>query len=253
MALMACRGSCHVLTPSEAMRRQLIEFLPRSVPISVLPHAVDLEFFNRSATFDVDLPRALRGQGRPRLGYVAHAWAHKGHAYLLRAYRRIIRDYPDAVLALTIDANNTADGEDETLARRLMNDAADLPGVLFLGPQGPRAVRALYEWCDVVVYPSLMESFGFPVLEAMAMGKPIVCSDIDALAELANDCALYHTAGNEEHLARQVLGILVDGRRASRMGQRAMERARLFGWSAYAETLLTVLVAAAEGGRSDSV
>ena len=109
----------------------------------------------------------------------------------------------------------------------------------------PDDLLDLYRRCGVFVFPSLVETFGNSLVEAMACGAPVAASNSAAMPEVAGEGALYFNPNDVPDMA-SVIGSLLDDpvlRRAS--GQKALERAKLYSWSSTAEKTLTILLDAA--------
>ncbi|MDY7015015.1 MAG: glycosyltransferase family 1 protein, partial [Cyanobacteriota bacterium] len=81
-----------------------------------------------------------------------------------------------------------------------------------------------------LVFPSLWEGFGIPVLEAMACGTPVITSNCSSLPEVAGDAALFVDPYNVGAIAAAMRQMLDDGETRSQLVQRSLERARLFSW-----------------------
>jgi glycosyltransferase involved in cell wall biosynthesis len=95
-----------------------------------------------------------------------------------------------------------------------------------------------YAGADLLLYPSLDEGFGFPVLEAMAAGTPVVSSDCSAIPEVAGDAAVLVNPKSVNAIADAITSVLTDQRLASDLIDRGRERASRFTWeSAALETL----------------
>jgi glycosyltransferase involved in cell wall biosynthesis len=109
-----------------------------------------------------------------------------------------------------------------------------------LGRVDDGTLAALYRACAVFVLPSLHEGFGIPVLEAMACGAPVVCSDAGGLLEAAGDAALVVPSGDADALAAAILRVLRDEHTASDLRTRGMRRAADFTWRSSAEQMLDV-------------
>ena len=92
-----------------------------------------------------------------------------------------------------------------------------------------------------MVYPSLVEGFGLPVLEAMACGTPVITSATTATREVAGDAGLLLADPLDAHgLARQMLNLLEDDALRSTLSKAGIERARAFNWQKVcAQTLAT--------------
>lgn len=96
----------------------------------------------------------------------------------------------------------------------------------------------LYNCCTLLLYPSLRESFGLPVLEAMACGKPVVAADIPAIREVASDAAWFVTPENPELIAHTMDRALNDEVTRDTLRQRGLERAKEFSWERSAKKLI---------------
>ena len=107
--------------------------------------------------------------------------------------------------------------------------------------QQPRELARLYAGAAVLVLPSLYESFGLPVLEAMACGTPVVASDLPALRELVGDAGVLVDPNDVDALAEAVHKILDDESYGRRLGELGRRRAAEFGWRRCAEETLAVL------------
>jgi len=111
----------------------------------------------------------------------------------------------------------------------------------------PDAVGALYRAADVFAFPSLCESFGFPMLEAMASGLPSVAADTPFNREMLDGAAIYHVPESVED-ARQALERLVNDA-TLRAGLQAAARARIaardWSWARYTASVLDLVIEAA--------
>lgn len=118
--------------------------------------------------------------------YPANFWPHKNHERLLEATARVAREEPDFRLVLcgALDENR------ERLHGRI--EALGLAANVLLLPYLEEAdVTALLEGAEFLIFPSLFEGFGLPVLESMALETPVGCSDLPALLEAAREAALF--------------------------------------------------------------
>jgi glycosyltransferase involved in cell wall biosynthesis len=107
-------------------------------------------------------------------------------------------------------------------------------------------LAALYSGALVYVFPSLHEGFGFPVLEAMACGAPVVCANTSSLPELVGDAALTVAPSDVYGLSEALLRLLNDRSLRQDLIKRGFERAAMFTWEACARHTLEVLVEAAD-------
>jgi glycosyltransferase involved in cell wall biosynthesis len=113
--------------------------------------------------------------------------------------------------------------------------------VTFLGRVGADKLADLYRRCAVFVFPSLVESFGMPLLEAMASGAPIACAKAAAMPEVAGEAALYFDPKQPYEIAATLNRLLDAPGLAASLGKKAAERARSFTWEAAAASTEAVL------------
>ncbi|MBW7881584.1 MAG: glycosyltransferase family 4 protein [Caldilineaceae bacterium] len=109
---------------------------------------------------------------------------------------------------------------------------------------------ALYGAAEAFIYPSLFEGFGLPVLEAMACGAPVICSQAQSLLEVAGDAALTFPPHDVTALAHAIQLLLTQPRLRERLQKEGRDRAARFSWRRTAEATLAVYdQAAAVSGR----
>ena len=128
------------------------------------------------------------------------------------------------------------DGSDRALAERL----GVVDSVLELGMVPDADLAALYNAVDLLLFPSLYEGFGWPPLEAMASGTPVVCSRAGSLDEVVGDAALTADPEDVETLAWHVATVLTDGGLKSALIERGLTHAARFNWDHTAQRMLGV-------------
>jgi glycosyltransferase involved in cell wall biosynthesis len=112
--------------------------------------------------------------------------------------------------------------------------------VSFLNYVPERDLPALYCLADVLVFPSIYEGFGFPPLEAMACGTPVITSDSSSLPEVVGDAGLMVPADDGVALAAAVCELTESASLQARLAKKGLSRARQFSWQRTGEELLTV-------------
>ena len=163
----------------------------------------------------------------PYLLFVGTLQPRKNILGLLAGYRALVARRPDAprlVLA------GTPGWGGEELERALADPA--LAGRLVLpGYVADKDMPALYSGAELFVFPSLAEGFGFPPLEAMACGTPVVAGDATALRENLAGAAELVPPGDSDALAETFARLLADERERAALSARGLERARRFTWT----------------------
>ncbi len=109
------------------------------------------------------------------------------------------------------------------------------PRARFLGYVPDEHLRWLYVGAEFLLFPSLYEGFGLPVLEALACGCPVLTSRVSSLPEVAGDAAVYVDPEGEEGIADAILRLTEDGSLRESLRRAGLERASEFSWSRTAE------------------
>ena len=104
--------------------------------------------------------------------------------------------------------------------------------------------------CDAFVLPSFCEGFGLPVLEAMACGRAVVCSDTSALPEVVDGAAILFDPYAVDEMVRAIADILLNEELRSRMERLGLQRAAHFSWQKTAQKTLEVFCEVAEKPRT---
>jgi len=113
--------------------------------------------------------------------------------------------------------------------------------VVFMGYVAEQDLPALFSGAKLFAFPSLYEGFGLPILEAMACGTPVVCSNASSLPEVAGDAAILVDPLDVEELAAAMERVLRDKELQAEMIERGFEQAKRFSWEKCAQETLAVL------------
>ncbi len=218
-----------IVCPSEATKRAAVRlFGVDPERCRVIPHGVETEFAlpaSASVRAEVTARYALPDRYLLQLGTVQ---PRKNYVTSLRALARIpLGKRMPLIVAGAFGWNY--DSVVDTV-REL-----DLRGwVRFVGYAGMPDLPALYQMADAVLFPSLDEGFGLPLLEAFAAGTPVVASNAGAIPEVAGDAALLSAPEDAQELADNLLRLLTDGQLRERQVASGRARAALYTWSASA-------------------
>jgi glycosyltransferase involved in cell wall biosynthesis len=241
---LAARRSDRVIADSEATRADIVRFLRTPEPkIDVVPLGIGM---SRTCTpmAEAELRGRLGAGGRPLVLSVSAKLPHKNLGRLLGALATI----EGGRRPLLVLPGYSTPYEAEL--RQRASDLGVIDDVRFLGWISTEELEGLYAAAACVVLPSLIEGFGLPVLEAMARGRPVACSNRGALAEVAGDAALGFDPESETAIAGAITGLLEDPAMCARLSAAGTRRAALFSWERTArETLASYERAANSGSR----
>ncbi len=206
-------------------------------PLAIIPNGIRTSLY---------APGPVRTEGPLRILFVGH-WrdSRKGLPHLLDACGKL----SEKGVAWTLDV--VGDGGSQL--------KSELPGVRYHGPiSSEQQIAAMYAACDVFVSPALgMESFGIVLLEAMAAGRAIVCSDIAgyryAVGEGEDAGAKLVAPGSVDGLVQALAELAASPAERSRMGEINRERVRAFEWDRLVAQVREEYLAALESRGVDCV
>lgn len=151
----------------------------------------------------------------------------KGLDLMLEAHDRLGSAWPENVKVVFVGPRG--EGHERFMAR--LREADKGKGCLaYLGRVDDEILGALYQECLATVLPSRFEGFGFPVLEAMGYGVPVLCSDAGSLPEVAGAAALLFPAGAAGELAARLRQLADDAALRARLVERGRAQLSRFSW-----------------------
>lgn len=195
--------------------------------LHTIPSAPD-PLFSRRPPQEVERVRRKWGLLGPYVLHVGGRKPHKNIGLLLESWALLgppRRNTPPHRLVMA-GPGERRDAALRKQARRLGVEAR----LLFLVEADEDDLPALYSGADLFVFPSLIEGYGLPVIEAMACGTPVICSDIPALKETAGDAAWFVDPRNPEALAAALVHFLEDSERRKAFAEKGLARASALRW-----------------------
>ena len=233
---LALRATRVILAISEATKADLVRvFQVDPQQVLVTPLAADASFAPCSR-MQIAAVRVKYALPERYVLYLGINKPHKNLARLVQTWRVVNRKSQIPHLKLVI-----AGQWDERYpeARRLAEELGLKDQVVFAGPVSEADLPALYSGAMLFVFPSLYEGFGLPVLEAMACGTPVVCSNTSSLPEVAGNAALLVEPQDVTALADALSRAANDGELRQAMRQKGMTQAARFSWERTAQETLT--------------
>lgn len=240
------RAADVVITPTKAMLDDLRRYVPVKMAV-VNPFGVEIPAPDQKLRNETASQSDAEGSRIIRLLYVSLYSEHKNLNTLLKAMA-ILNSRPGTKFKLITTADPAWGGaawtatfrEDIALARQ----AGISEHVNFIGPLGREETDSLYPMADIFVFPSVAESFGFPMAEAMSHGLPVLAADTPVNREVCGQAALYFDPLDADDLAARLLNMAADEALCSRLGKIGrQEAASRFCWSAHAGWIVDMAVA----------
>lgn len=226
----ALSKSCKIITVSQASKRELIKHY--HVPedkIIVTYEASEPRLAN------VDPPKnLLHPTPRSYILYVGNAYPHKNLNRLLNVFKNIQERFPKIQLVMV--------GQIDTFYKRLEKETKvkKVPRVTFTGEVTDNNLAWLYSNALCFVFPSLMEGFGLPPLEAMSYGCPVVAANVSSIPEVCDEACLYFDPTNEIDIEQKITQILDDKNKIlkEKLIQKGFVQIKRYNWEKTAlETL----------------
>jgi glycosyltransferase involved in cell wall biosynthesis len=234
------RRLTHVLTVSASSRRDIVEYA--RVPearITVTPLGVESTLYHPG-----DRAAAVRrvqekyGIAAPFVLYISRLeHPGKNHVRLIHAFARLRAG--GGVPHTLVLAGSDWDRAEEV--HRAAAECSCPEAIRFTGFMAGADLPDLYRAAAVFAFPSLYEGFGLPVLEAMASGVPVACSNTSSMPEVAGDAAVLFDPRDEAAIEAALRSLVLDEAVARSCAERGLQRSRQFTWAETAQRTLGVL------------
>ncbi|MBW3650862.1 MAG: glycosyltransferase family 4 protein [Actinobacteria bacterium] len=229
----AAQLAAAIVCVSSATATRLKELVQPQCPVHVIPHGVDHGLFRPDGDPEADRAEvAALGLRRPYVAFVGTLEPRKDLATLVRAFDSLAADHPDLQLAVA-----GGKGWGNELFERAVAASPNASRIVRTGFVADATLPPLLRRAAAVVYPSLEEGFGLPVLEALACGAPVVTTKGSVMEELAAGAAVATAAGDPDGLADALGRVLQgDGDHGDHAGRRrlGLEVAGRYTWEAAA-------------------
>jgi len=227
-----------VMTPTQSMLEELRAYVECPPPKAVVNYYGVAELEDEKMDH-----RSLKMKTSPVcLLYVSLYAEHKNLTTLLKAMPLLNRNRSQKFL-LTTTVNPNWEAASRVLTQKddidLAGSQGVAPWVKLVGPLGQKEIEAQYRNADIFVFPSITESFGHPMAEAMAHGLPIVAADTPVNREMCGGAAIYFSPLEPDELAQAIHLVATDPPLYRRLGLEGQRRARTtFRWDTHVRRIL---------------
>jgi glycosyltransferase involved in cell wall biosynthesis len=232
-----------VIAPSEFTARCLrARYRLAESRLRVVPVGVGDGFSPRGAAGEeAGLRRRYPLPAGPFALYPANPWPHKNHTRLFRALA-LARETSGQEIPLVCTGRLASEARSVTAIAR--ESGLRESAVADLGFVEEADLPALYRCARMLVFPSLFEGFGIPVLEAMASGCPVACSDLSSLPEVGGDAVRYFDPRSDAAMASVLAELWPDAAKREDLKRRGLARAEAFRWEGVVPRVLEAYDAA---------
>lgn len=228
-----------VITVSQFSKREMMDLygLPAD-RIEVIPNGVDREYWDRYESGAAEaLRRRLKIPDGPYLLFVGGADPRKNHRTVLEAYAgRRDRLRPWKLVMVGDPVHRFGNYHESIVSAGLQGD------VILVGRMGAEDLRVLYQQATLLLFPSLYEGFGIPVLEAMASGTPVITSSTTSLPEVAGEAAVLIDPHDPSALGDAMVRLAQDGTLREWLRLAGRQHVKQYDWARIAEQTLRVYV-----------
>ncbi|MBL8209551.1 MAG: glycosyltransferase family 4 protein [Bryobacterales bacterium] len=245
------RHAARILTPSEFSQKRIEQHYPESRgKVTVVHNAVSPHLRAMDGNQARQRVRAEFGIGSPFLLNVGDLQPRKNQVGLIRAFEDLLRNNPKLPHRLVLVGQSKWEAP---LVRQAAEASAVADRIHFTGYVTDEQLRLLYNACEMFVFPSFYEGFGIPILEAMACGCPVACSDRSAMPEVADGAAIFFDPHSTASMTRALQDLVGDPELRGRLSRLGQARAAAFSWDRAARNTLDVYyeVAGAKARRSE--
>lgn len=194
------------------------EFTPRGKSLGVWPAEI-----NKKKN-KLKLP-----ENRPLLLYVGGIDPRKNVPFLLDVFHEVLKSHEGSKPCLVLAGRHENDDQYPALVEKISRLGLE-NDIVQLGFVPDEELSSLYHVADAFLFPSLYEGFGFPVLEAMACGTPVVAGDNSSIPEVVGNCAELVPDNDLDSWTRSVLGLLSSSELRLRLSRDGIQRAAMFTW-----------------------
>jgi glycosyltransferase involved in cell wall biosynthesis len=223
--------------PSENMRVRVSEAIGLNTKFnSVIHYGTSESFFLRKKSIDETELNEWHETWGDYLLYVSSIAPHKNHLALIQAFDLALkRGYPDLNLVLVGGSYKKKPKlDDETGAvvsiEKLRHEKNITDNVIMTGNLDSSLLPSIYSRAKLFVFPAIRESFGHPLVEAMASGLPVLAADLSYAREICGDAAVYFDPYDPNDIASMICTVLKSTKTRQSLVNRGLKRAECFRW-----------------------
>ena len=234
----SCKKARKIVTVSDHTRRDIVKYTNVDInKISVIYEGVDYDFFNKKRNKISQDFISRYNIGDKYIFSPTSLYDYKNNDLLIKAFavlKKRKKIFHKLVIA-GIDPSHKINK-----LKKIINKFDIEKDVIYLGSIEYKSMPFLYQNSDLTVFLSSYETFGLPILEAMAAGCPVLSSDKTSLPEVVGDAGTIVNPFKTEEVANKIYKLLIDKNIRERCIGKGLVRARRFSWESVAQRLMNV-------------
>lgn len=229
----------HIITISQSTKNDIIDIC-RINPdkISVIYPGCNLDLYKKIE--DLELLEKVKKEYRINEAYLINpsslSWYRKNLSRLIRAFALVRKKY-------SLPHKLVITGKKGEAYQELLNLAEYLQlkdEIIFTEYVPTEKIPLLLNGAEAMVFPSLHEGFGLPIIEAMACGCPVITSNCSSMPEVTGDAGILVNPYSEEEIAETIYKVISDSNLKEAMRKKGLERAKQFSWEKTAKKTLAL-------------
>ena len=240
MALISLKRADRIIVLTDSFRKELAKSVDlQGKEVAIIPHGISPDFSSwQREKFSLENGYLLT---------VSNIYRYKNVLTLIKAYHRLMAAGTLEGRKLYIAGDSVDPQYQEQI--ELYISQHKLEDMVFLpGGQPHEEMPGIYAGASLFVFPSYLETFGFPPLEAMASGLPVIAAGIEVTRENLGDAALYFDQFSVDDLMEKITRVFEDSGLRERMIEKGIARAATFTWNECARKTLAVFEGALNPG-----
>ncbi len=243
----AIKRSRKIIAPSNFVKGEIIKNFHVNPNKIVVTYEAAEEEYGENPNSKIQTPNLLKRYKikTPFIIYVGNAYPHKNLDVLLQAFK-IIGNWKlerEALLRKIGNLKLVIVCSRDVFASRMQNKIKSLgleDSVIMTGYIPAEDLSAIFKQASTYTFPSLVEGFGIPGLNAMAAGVPVAASNIETLKEIYSDAAIYFDPNDPGDIANEIIKIVSDGKIRSSQIKKGREQIKKYSWKQMAQETLKV-------------
>ena len=186
--------------------------------VSVISHGPGLDL-------NVKENRCINSE-KPVLGYVTKYGVQKNFSVVVRAIKNLVSRGINPQLVLTLNENSP---EVKSILKEISDNGIE-SNIINYGEVAQHQIQEVYNTIDIFLFPSIVESFGMPMLEAMSVGLPVIAANTSVNQEILGENAILFSANNDSDLSEKIVQLVQSPSEYTSAASNSLERIKYFSW-----------------------